>query len=128
MKHIRAAQGGPKPVGPYSQAVVANGLVFTAGQIPAVPGGDMPADFTGQVRQTFANLAMVLTEAGSDLSKVVKVNAYLAEEDRMEEFNEIYHEIFGPEHVPARTTVAVGLWGVRLEMDCVAVCHPEPNA
>jgi 2-iminobutanoate/2-iminopropanoate deaminase len=122
MKRIRAAQGGPKPVGPYSQAVVANGLVFTAGQIPAVPGGDMPVDFAGQVRQTFANLAALLAEAGSDLSQVVKINAYLGEEDRMEEFNEIYREIFGPDHMPARTTVAVGLWGVCLEVDCVAVC------
>ncbi|QKV91376.1 RidA family protein [Streptomyces sp. NA02950] len=128
MKHIRAARGGPRPVGPYAQAVVANGLVFTAGQVPAVPGGDMPVDFAGQVRQTFANLATVLAEAGSDLSQVVKVNAYLAEEDRMEEFNEIYREIFGPGHVPARTTVAVGLWGVRLEVDCVAVCPSESHA
>ncbi|MFD7503457.1 RidA family protein [Streptomyces sp. NPDC059850] len=128
MQHIRAAQGGPQPVGPYAQAVVANGLVFTAGQIPAVPGGDMPADFAGQVRQTFTNLATVLAEAGSDLSRVVKVNAYLAEEDSMAEFNEIYREIFGPDRVPARTTVAVGLWGVRLEVDCVAVCPPESHA
>ncbi|MEU4898914.1 RidA family protein [Streptomyces sp. NPDC044780] len=56
------------------------------------------------------------------MSEVVKVNAWPAEEDRMEEFNEIYREIFGPDHMLARTTVAVGLWGVRLEVDCVAVC------
>jgi len=46
----------------------------------------------------------------------------------MEEFNEIYREIFGPDHLPARTTVAVGLWGVRLEVDCVAVCPSDTHA
>ena len=127
MERIRSVTGGPEPAGPYSQAVVAGGLVFTAGQIPAVPGAAMPTDFVDQVRQTFANLSDLLAEAGSDLSRVVKVNAYLTDERHLEEFNRIFQEIFGS-NAPARTTVAVHLWGVLLEVDCVAVCSSEPRS
>ncbi|QUH06284.1 RidA family protein [Saccharopolyspora erythraea] len=126
MKRIRSVPGGPEPVGPYSQAVVADGLIFTSGQIPAVPGEAWPMTFAGQVRQTFANLADLLAGAGSDLSRVVKVNAYLTDEAYLDEFNRIYLETFG-DGLPARTTVAVRLWGVLLEVDCIATCARAPE-
>ncbi|MCY1289827.1 putative reactive intermediate deaminase TdcF [compost metagenome] len=120
MKRINAAPGTIGPVGPYSQAVVSGHLVFTAGQIPALGSLDeQPASFAEQVRQTFANLAAILDAAGSGLDHIVKVNAYLTDPAQLEEFNRVYREILG--HAPpARTTVCVSLWGVSLEIECVA--------
>lgn len=120
MKRINAAPGTIGPVGPYSQAVVSGHLVFTAGQIPALGSLDeQPASFAEQVRQTFTNLAAILEEAGSSLNHIVKVNAYLTDPALLEEFNQVYREILG--HAPpARTTVCVSLWGVSLEIECIA--------
>ncbi|MFZ6049688.1 RidA family protein [Pseudomonas sp. CR3202] len=120
MKRINAAPGTIGPVGPYSQAVVSGHLVFTAGQIPALGSLDQqPASFAEQVRQTFANLAAILEAAGSSLDHIVKVNAYLTDPAQLEPFNQVYREILG--HAPpARTTVCVSLWGVSLEIECVA--------
>lgn len=113
--------GGAAAVGPFSQAVVANGFVFTAGQIPAISGLDhQPDTFEDQVRQTIINLRSVLEAAGSGLEHVVKVNAYLTDPDRLEAYNRVYSEFFAAAR-PARTTVCVSLWGVALEIDCVAV-------
>ncbi|RJG09087.1 RidA family protein [Pseudomonas cavernicola] len=120
MKRINSAPGTIGPVGPYSQAVVSGNLVFTAGQIPALDSlAEQPASFADQVRQTFSNLEAILKEAGSSLSHIVKVNAYLTDPALLEEFNLVYREILG--HAPpARTTVCVQLWGVSLEIDCIA--------
>lgn len=129
MKRITAAPGTIGPVGPYSQAVISGHLVFTAGQIPALPSpsagdeaskGDLhPEDFEQQVRQTLRNLEAILIEAGSDFDHVIKVNGYLTDPAQLEPFNRVYAEVLG--HAPpARTTVCVALWGVSLEIDCVA--------
>lgn len=120
IRRIHVAPGFVEPVGPYSQAVVANGLVFTSGQIPARTGlTDQPAEFADQIRQTLANLKAVLEEAGSDLEHVLKVNTYLTDPEQLAEYNAVYAEFFG-EHKPARTSVCVSLWGVSLEIECVA--------
>lgn len=120
MKRIHRAPGTISPVGPYSQAVVSGHLVFTAGQIPSLGSlEEQPESFKDQVRQTFANLAAILEAAGSSLSHIVKMNAYLTDPDQLVPFNEVYKEILG--HAPpARTTVCVQLWGVSLEIDCIA--------
>ncbi|CAO3305601.1 MULTISPECIES: RidA family protein [unclassified Pseudomonas] len=120
MQRIHSAPGTISPVGPYSQAVVSGHLVFTAGQIPSFGIlEEQPESFKDQVRQTFANLAAILEAAGSSLSRIIKVNAYLTDSDQLAPFNEVYKEILG--HAPpARTTVCVQLWGVSLEIDCVA--------
>ncbi|MEA5455765.1 RidA family protein [Sinomonas sp. JGH33] len=122
MQRIATAPGLPGAVGPFSQAVVANGFVFASGQIPAGQGGldDQPEDFEGQVRRTLENLRSVLAEAGSGLEHVVKCNGYLTAPEQLGPYNRLYAEFFG-EHRPARTTVCVSLWGVALEIDCVAV-------
>ena len=120
MKRIQEAPGTVGPVGPYSQAVVSGHLVFTAGQIPALTGLDQqPGTFEEQVRQTLRNLEAILIEAGSDFDHVIKVNGYLTDPAQLEPFNRVYAEVLG--HAPpARTTVCVALWGVALEIDCVA--------
>lgn len=130
MKRITAAHGTIGPVGPYSQAVVSGHLVFTAGQIPASESLDsQPETFEEQVRQTLRNLQAILIAAGSDFDHVIKVNGYLTDPAQLEPFNRVYAEVLG--HAPpARTTVCVSLWGVSLEIDCVAelINHPGVQA
>jgi len=121
IRRITEIPGGATAVGPFSQAVVANGFVFTAGQIPAITGlDDQPESFGEQVRQTLGNLKAVLEAAGSGLEHVVKVNTYLTDPGQLEEYNGVYTEFFG-DAKPARTSVCVSLWGVSLEIECVAV-------
>ncbi|WP_052136408.1 RidA family protein [Arthrobacter sp. PAMC 25486] len=118
---ISEIPGQAPAVGPFSHAVVANGFIFTSGQIPAITSlDDQPGTFEGQVRQTIENLRAVLEAAGSDLEHVVKVNTYLTSQDQLKEYNRVYAEYFGPAK-PARTSVCVSLWGVALEIECVAV-------
>jgi 2-iminobutanoate/2-iminopropanoate deaminase len=124
VRRIAELPGGAPAVGPFSQAVVANGFVFTAGQIPAISGLDhQPDTFEEQVRQTIRNLQSVLEAAGSGLEHVVKVNAYLTDPGQLAEYNRVYTEFFSAAK-PARTSVCVSLWGVSLEIDCVAVLAP----
>lgn len=128
VRRIAEIPGGAAAVGPFSQAVVANGFVFTAGQIPAITGlDDQPESFTDQVRQTIRNLESVLKAAGSGLEHVVKVNTYLTDPGQLEEYNRVYSEFFDAAK-PARTSVCVSLWGVSLEIECVAVVPPGSEA
>jgi 2-iminobutanoate/2-iminopropanoate deaminase len=121
LRRIAEIPGGAAAVGPFSQAVLANGFVFTAGQIPAISGlDDQPVSFADQVRQTIRNLESVLKAAGSDLEHVVKINTYLTDPGQLEEYNSIYGEFFAAAK-PARTSVCVSLWGVSLEIECVAL-------
>lgn len=122
MQRVAEAPGLTPAVGPFSQAVVANGFVFVTGQLPSGPGGlgDQPGDFEEQVRRTLENLRSVLEEAGSGLEHVVKCNGYLTAPEQLSAYNRVYAEFFG-EYRPARTTVCVSLWRVALEIDCMAV-------
>ncbi len=121
MKRTVTAERGVKPAGPYSHATVANGFVFVSGQGPFDPETNSAPDaFADQVRQTFENLRIVLEAAGTGLGEVVKVNAYLTDLTRFADFNEVYREFF-PSNPPARTTVATGLLGILVEVDCIAV-------
>src|SRR3712207_9235624 len=87
MRETVMAEKGPKPAGPYSHAVVANGFVFISGQGPVNPEtGAMPDAFADQVRQTLKNVQTILEAAGSSLDDVVKVNAYVTDLTRFAEF------------------------------------------
>lgn len=120
MKKTVMAEKGPKPAGPYSHAVVANGFVFISGQGPVDPEtGTMPDAFADQVRQTLRNVQTILEAAGTSLDNVVKVNAYVTDLTRFQEFNEVYVEFF-QQDPPARTTVGASLLGFLVEVDCVA--------
>jgi 2-iminobutanoate/2-iminopropanoate deaminase len=120
MKRTVMAGKGPKPAGPYSHAVVANGFVFISGQGPVDPEpGTRPDAFADQVRQTLRNVQTILEAAGTSLDNVVKVNAYVTDLTRFQEFNEVYKEFF-QQDPPARTTVGASLLGFLVEVDCVA--------
>ncbi|MDP8972196.1 MAG: RidA family protein [Actinomycetota bacterium] len=114
----------PAAIGPYSQAVVVHGLVFTAGQIPLDPttkaiAGD---DIASQTKQVMRNLEAVLEAGGSSLSRVVKTTCFLANLDDFPIFNEVYGRSFS-ESPPARSTVQVAKlpMGVLVEVECVAL-------
>jgi len=112
MKFIQTDEA-PAPVGPYSQAVEANGFLFLSGQLGIDPEtGEMATDVRGQAAQVFANLGAVLAGAGLGPHDVVKVNAFLADMDDFKVFNDIYSDFFG-EHRPARAAVQVA----RLPLD-----------
>ncbi|WP_407547704.1 Rid family hydrolase [Streptomyces sp. Pv4-95] len=123
IQRFDTAPGVPTAVGPYVQATSAGGFVFTTGQIPAAPGHS-PGTFADDVRATLRNLESVLVAAGSDLDHIVKLNTYLGAEEQLPPYNKVYEQVFAG-HRPARTTVCVGLWGVSMEIDCIAVLRSE---
>ena len=97
----------PAAIGPYSQAIVVGGMVFTSGQIPINPAtGNIEAtDITGQTEQVMKNLSEVLSAAGTTLAKAVKTTCFLADISYFGAFNEIYAKYFTEK--PARSCVAV---------------------
>jgi 2-iminobutanoate/2-iminopropanoate deaminase len=114
----------PDAIGPYSQAVVANGMVFTAGQIALDPATMqiVEGDVRAQAEQVMKNLTAVLTEAGASWSSVVKTTIFLRDMADFQAVNEVYGRALG-ESRPARSTVAVaGLpRDVRVEIEVVAL-------
>ena len=98
----------PAAIGPYSQGVVVNGLVFTAGQVPFDPASMqiVEGDIGPQTEQVMKNLQAILREAGADLSSVVKTTVFLRDMNDFTAMNEVYGRWFG-DHKPALTTVQV---------------------
>ncbi len=118
-----ATGSAPRAIGPYSQGIVANGLLYTAGQIALDPATmQVEAEgITEQTEQVMKNLGAILAAAGSDFAKVVKTTVFLTDMADFQAMNEVYARAFG-DHRPARSTVAVsGLpKGVRVEIEVVA--------
>jgi len=115
----------PSAIGPYSQAVVANGMVYTSGQIALTPEGDdalLNEDVVVQTVRVMKNLEAVLQEAGSSLDDVIKTTIFLANMDDFVVVNEVYEEAFAA-HKPARSTVAVKTLpkNALVEIDAVAL-------
>jgi 2-iminobutanoate/2-iminopropanoate deaminase len=124
---IQTAQA-PAAIGPYSQAVVAGGLMFLSGQIPLTPSGDLlQGTISEQAEQVLKNLSAVLQAAGLTTEHVVKVTIFLLDMNDFTAVNEVYSRYFTAHH-PARATVAVaGLpRGVAVEMDAIAVVPSSP--
>ena len=119
-----ATADAPKAIGPYSQAVKANGLLFTSGQIALDPatGNLVEGSFEEQVHRVFRNLGAVLKEAGSGFDRVLKATVYVTDLANFQTLNTIYGEYFG-DHKPARTTIqASGLpKGGAVEIDLIAL-------
>ena len=126
IRRVQTVDGVREPVGAFSQAVVADGFVYTSGQLPVRADGSVPADFESQLEATLGNLRTLLDSVGSGLDQVVKVNGYLTDRDQLDPYNRIYSAWFG-EHLPARTTVCVDLWDVALEIDCVALVKEKTD-
>lgn len=115
----------PSAIGPYSQAMVVNGMVYTSGQIALTPDGSdelLGEDVVVQAVRVLKNLEAVLKEAGSSLDKVIKTTIFLADMNDFALVNEVYAESFG-EHKPARSTVAVKTLpkNALVEIDAIAL-------
>ena len=117
----------PAAIGPYSQAIRANGFVFVSGQIPIDPvtGEIVSGGFSDQARQSLENLKQVLVASGAGLEKVVAVDVFITDISQFAAFNKVYEGYFS-DHKPARAVVEVkGLpRGVMVEVKCVAVAPP----
>ena len=102
---IVSTQNAPAAIGPYSQAIRCGSLLFTSGQIPLTPQGELVAGgIAEQTRQVLANLAAVLAAEGATLKDVIKTTVFLKNMDDFAAFNEVYAECFAG-HKPARSTV-----------------------
>jgi 2-iminobutanoate/2-iminopropanoate deaminase len=121
---IVATDGAPAAIGPYSQAIVANGLVFTAGQIPLDPETMklVEGDISAQTERVLQNLAAVLADAGSGFDQVIKTTCFLADLNDFAAFNAVYGRFLG-NNPPARSTVQVAKlpMGALVEVECVAL-------
>lgn len=112
----------PGAIGPYSQAYMVNGIVFTSGQIPVDPAnGNVPEGIQAQAEQSCKNVGAILKEAGMDFSCVCKTTCFLADMEDFAEFNEVYAGYFTSR--PARSCVAVKTLpkGVLCEIEAIAV-------
>lgn len=124
MLKIVSTNQAPQAIGPYSQAICVNGMVYTSGQIGLTPSGEMVQGIEAQTRQVLENLKEILKNAGSGFDKVVKTTIFLSDMDNFGIVNGIYAEFFG-EHKPARSTVAVKSLPKEalVEIECVALSN-----
>ncbi|KAA0218347.1 RidA family protein [bacterium] len=121
---IIATENAPKAIGPYSQAIAANGFIFCSGQIALDPktGSLVGTTAAEQAAQVMKNLAAVLTASGSSLAKVVKTTIFLKSMNDFAAVNEAYAKAMG-EHRPARATVEAARLpkDALVEVDCIAL-------
>lgn len=116
-----STKNAPTPVGPYVQGLKAGNFIFVSGQLPIDPqtGKVVEGGIKEQSNQVFKNLKAILEAAGTDLSSVVKIGAYLQDLSEFSAFNEVYREYFTKDF-PCRTTVGSNLLGVNVEIDAIA--------
>jgi 2-iminobutanoate/2-iminopropanoate deaminase len=123
-REIVHTDNAPKAIGPYAQAIKANGFVYTAGQIAIRPesGDIVDGGIAAQTRQVFVNLAAVLKAAGTSIDQAVKATVFLRHMSDFAAMNEVYAEYLGGAK-PARSTVAVGELprGALIEIDLIAL-------
>jgi len=123
MKRVIATDQAPKAIGPYSQAIVWNGMAFLSGQIPLDPatGQIVEGDVAVQTGRVLENLKAVLEAAGSSFDKVLKTTVFLKDMDDFPSMNEVYGRYFAMEP-PARATVEAARLprDVKVEIECVA--------
>lgn len=122
-RSVVATGDAPQAIGPYSQAITLDGLVFCSGQIPLTPQGTLvEGDIAAQTRQVLTNLKHVLEAAGSSLGQVLKTTVFLADMADFQAMNAVYGEFFTSEP-PARSTVQVARLprDARVEIEAIAL-------
>lgn len=124
MKDVISTDRGPKAIGPYSQAIRANGFIFVSGQVPFDPatGQIIEGDTARQTARVLDNLRAIAEAAGSSLDRAVKVGVFLKDMNDFQAMNEVYGRYFG-KNPPARTTVEIARLprDVRVEIDLIAL-------
>ena len=128
MKQIINTTNAPAPIGPYSQAIMVNGILFISGQVAIIPAtGEVNiTNVNNETHQVMKNLEAILTEAGLNFNNVVKTTILLSSMDLFARVNEVYGSYFTTEY-PARETFAVkGLpKNVNVEISMIAVCSND---
>lgn len=123
LKRVETADA-PAAIGPYSQAIIANGFVYTAGQIPLDPatGNLIEGDVAQQTRRVMQSLQAILHSAGASLQSVVKTTVFLQDMNDFAAMNAVYTEAFG-DHKPARSTVQAARLprDVKVEIEAIAM-------
>jgi 2-iminobutanoate/2-iminopropanoate deaminase len=122
-RNVISTGDAPQAIGPYSQAIAIDNLVFCSGQIPLKPDGTvLEGDIAAQARQVLTNLKAVLEAAGSSLDRVLKTTVFLADMNEFASMNAVYAEFFTADP-PARSTVQVARLprDVRVEIEAIAL-------
>lgn len=123
MKKSIATSAAPAAIGPYSQAVLADGTLYVSGQIPVNPAdGTIPEGIEAQTRQSLNNIGAILKEAGMDYGNVVKTDVFMQDLGQFAQMNAVYAQYF-PSTKPARVCCQVAALpkGVLVEIDAIAV-------
>jgi 2-iminobutanoate/2-iminopropanoate deaminase len=125
-KHVIQTDKAPNPVGPYNQAIVANGMLFASGQISIDPATNQlvhDGDVAAQTERVMQNLQAVLDAGGTSFANVVKTTIFLANMDDFATVNGVYAKYFDEATAPARATVEVARLpkNVLVEIDCIAI-------
>ena len=108
MKSIISTSQAPAAIGPYAQAVEANGLVITSGQLPIDPAtGAFPEGIQAQTRQSLTNVKAILTQAGTDMDHVLKTTVFLSDTNNFAALNQVYATFFTEGSYPSRSAVEV---------------------
>ncbi|KAJ1722777.1 hypothetical protein LPJ53_002833 [Coemansia erecta] len=122
-RQVVSTTNAPAALGPYSQAIISNGMVYVSGQIPINPAsGEIEAqDITGQTEQVLKNLEAILTEAGSSISNVVKTTCFLDDINEWPAMNDVYAKVFHTAP-PARSAFEVGKLpkNAKVEIEAIA--------
>ena len=129
MNKVIRATDAPRPLGIYSQAIVAGGFVFVSGQVAVNPVTNQIeyGDIQSETERTLKNVEAILKAAGCRMKEVVRVGVFLANLADFAAMNEVYKKFF-PENPPARSTVGVQLPRFKVEIDCVARLPEKPKA
>lgn len=107
MKNVILSQEAPAAIGPYSQAIEVNDMIYTSGQLPINPDtGEMPQDVEAQTEQSLKNVLAILKEAGVDSSNVIKTTVFIKDMNDFPKINKVYERFF-TESYPARSCVEV---------------------
>lgn len=122
MKKIISTDKAPKAIGPYSQAVEANGFLFISGQLPLTPDGKMGSSVAEQTKLVLNNIKAILDSEGMSLDNVVKTTVFMTDLSKFSEMNEVYQQFFSS-NPPARATVEVKALpkGAMVEIEAIAV-------
>ena len=122
MRTVIRTSNAPQPVGVYSQAIVAHGFLFVAGQGPINPQTNQLelGDIRSETRRVLENIKAILEAAGTSLKNAVRMGVFLADLNDFQAMNEVFREFF-PVDPPARTTVGCALPRIKVEIDCIAL-------
>ena len=126
MKEIKTTKA-PAAIGPYSQGIAIDNLLYTSGQIPIIPEtGELAEGVEAQAHQAIKNLSMIVKEAGAEMSDVIKTTVFIKDMNDFAKVNEVYGAYFG-EDKPARSCVAVAALPKdgKVEIECIVALERD---